>query len=97
MTEIADLLEKGFVVLYGVLLGIGKWYFDGLNKKLAKNSDDIERLKMQLELNSQNDKAVERSIDELKETMALMQSTLNTFINNYSFVLDKMVDIEKKK
>ena len=83
--------------VYALLFGVGKWYFTALDKKLIQNTKDIEDLKKQLALNDQNDVIVRQSIEEIKASSAATQQMITEFLTKYSFVLDKLVDHEKKK
>ena len=94
MNEFINYLFGG---LYAILLAIGKWYVSSIQKRLDKNEAQIAFLNQRIALNDKNDEAVEKSIEELKSTMLQTQGILNEFLTKYSFVLDKLVEIEKHK
>ena len=64
---------------------------------MERHASKIEHLERQIALNDQQDKAVREAIGELKSMNEMTQKMIQDFITKYSFVLDKMVDQEKKK
>jgi len=82
--------EKIALGLYGLLFGIGKWYFAKLDKRVETNAEEINQLKTDLALNKQSDEQVQLSIKKIEQSLV----SIDKHLRKYDFVLEKALKKE---
>lgn len=91
-----------------VLVGLGRYYFNSLSSKLKSHETSIKKLmeengklSKELELNKQADtyrsKQFETSLRGLEEGQRTMIATMQNFLKDYGFVLEKLKAQELSK